>query len=91
MMLSWIANTSQGRMVGDYISTSVRSGANAFPIVAVAPTAPSGGIFNEAMYVPTGGLTVTGGARRAITGPVLAPSGAGRLAAPGPGSPRTAR
>jgi hypothetical protein len=91
MTLSWIANTSQGRMVGDYISTSVRNGANAFPVIAVAPTAPSGGLFNEAMYVPTGGLAVTGGARRALTGPVLAPSGTGRLAAPGPGSPRTVR
>jgi len=89
--LSWIANTSQGRMVGDYISTSVRNGANAFPVIAVAPTAPSGGLFNEAMYVPTGGLAVTGGTRRALTGPVLAPSGTGRLAAPGPGSPRTVR
>ena len=89
--LSWIANTSQGRMVGDYISTSLRNNANAFPVIAVAPTAPSGGLFNEAMYVPTGGLAVTGGARRALTGPVLAPSGTDRLAAPGPGSPRTVR
>jgi hypothetical protein len=90
MTLSWLANTSQGRMVGDYISTSVRNGANAFPIIAVA-SAPTGGTFNEAMYVPTGGLAVTGGARRAVTGPVAAPSGTGRLAAPGPGSARTAR
>jgi hypothetical protein len=86
-----VANTSQGRMVGDYISTSVRNGANAFPVIAVAPTAPSGGTFNEAMYVPTGGLAITGGARRALAGPVLAPSGTGRLAAPGSGSPRRAR
>jgi hypothetical protein len=91
MTLSWIANTSQGRMVGDYISTSIRNGANAFPIIAVAPTAPSGGIFNEAMYVPTGGLQITGGARRALTGPVVAPRGAGRMVGPGPGSAHTAR
>jgi hypothetical protein len=91
MTLSWVANTSQGRMVGDYISTSVRNGANAFPVIAVAPTAPSGGTFNEAMYVPTGGLPITGGARQARTGPMLAPSGTGRLAAQGSGWPRRAR
>jgi hypothetical protein len=90
MTLSWLANTSQGRMVGDYISTSLRNGANAYPIIAVA-NAPSGGLFDEAMYVPTNGLQVTGGARRARTGPVLAASGAGRLTAPEPGSTRTAR
>jgi hypothetical protein len=88
--LSWLANTSQGRMVGDYISTSVRSGANAFPVIAVA-FAPSGSTFNEAMYVPTNGLSISGGARQALTGPVLAPSGTGRLTAPGSGSPRRAR
>jgi hypothetical protein len=43
------------------------------------------------MYVPTGGLAISGGARRARTGPVLAASGAGRLTAPEPGSTRTAR
>jgi hypothetical protein len=89
MTLSWIANTSQGRMVGDYISTSVRSGANAYPVIAVA-FAPSGSTFNEAMYVPTNGLAITGGARRASTGPVLAPS-TGRLPTATPGSQRIAR
>jgi len=90
MTLSWLANTSQGRMVGDYISTSVRNGANAVLVIAVA-NAPTGSTFDEAMYVPTGGRPITGGARRALTGPMLAPSGTGRLATPGPGSPRTAR
>jgi hypothetical protein len=90
MTLSWLANTSQGRMVGDYISTSIRNGANAFPVIAVA-LAPSGSTFNEAMYVPTGGLAVSGGARQAVTGPVAAASGTGRLTAPGLGSPRRAR
>jgi hypothetical protein len=52
-------------MVGDYISTSVRNGTNAFPTVAVAPM---NGVFNEAMYVPTGGLQVAGGARWAVSG-----------------------
>jgi hypothetical protein len=64
MTLSWLANTSQGRMVGDYISTSVPNGGNAWPTIAVA-TAPISGVFDEAMYVPTGGLPISGGARRA--------------------------
>jgi hypothetical protein len=90
MTLSWLANTSQGRMVGDYISTSVRNGANAYPVIAVA-FVPSGSTFDEAMYVPTGGLAISGGARRARTGPVLAPSGTGRLTAPGASQALTAR
>ena len=77
MSLSWLANTSQGRMVGDYLSTSVPNGGRAWPTFAVA-TAPSGGLFNEAMYVPTGGLPISGGTARAsaagvvIAGPTAA-------------------
>ena len=70
MSLSWLANTSQGRMVGDYISTSVPAGGNAWPTIAVA-NAPSGGVFNEAMYVPTGGLPVVGGSRQATNAGVV--------------------
>ena len=83
MTLSWIANTSQGRMVGDYISTSVLPGGRAWPVIAVA-TAPSGGTFNEAMYVPTGGLTIAGGALVSVKNPIYvhAPNG-GRPEAPG--------
>jgi hypothetical protein len=69
MSLSWIANTSQGRMVGDYISTSVRNGSNAYPVIADAK-APSSSTFDEHMSAPTTGLAVTGGALRAQTGPV---------------------
>lgn len=64
MSLSWIPNTSQGRMFGDYISTSVRAGGNAFPIIPIA-AAPSGSTFNMGMFAPTSGLPITGGARRA--------------------------
>jgi len=49
MTLSWLANTSQGRMFGDYISTSVLA------------HAPSGSTFDEAMFAPTGGIPLTGG------------------------------
>jgi hypothetical protein len=72
MNLSWIPNTSQGRMFGDYISTSVLAGGNAYPILPIA-NAPTGSTFDLAMYAPTGGLPVTGGsvtaATPAITGP----------------------
>ncbi|OXM68563.1 hypothetical protein CF165_13550 [Amycolatopsis vastitatis] len=68
MNLSWIPNTSQGRMFGDYISTSVRPGGNAFPVIPIA-TAPSGSTFNQAMFTPAGGLPVTGGTRRATDTP----------------------
>jgi hypothetical protein len=73
MSLSWLANTSQGRMVGDYISTSVLPptlGGRAWPTFAVA-TQPSGGLFAEAMYVPTGGLPISGGTARALVAGVV--------------------
>ncbi|HEV7933728.1 MAG TPA: sialidase family protein [Actinomadura sp.] len=69
MNLSWIANTTQGRMVGDYISTSIVGG-RAWPVIAVA-TAPSGSTFNENMYVPTGGLAITGGALKSAATPLV--------------------
>jgi BNR repeat protein len=56
MSLTWLANTSQGRMVGDYISTSF-SGAPAFPAFEVA-SAPLGTTFNEATFTVKGGLSV---------------------------------
>lgn len=64
MTLSWLASTSQGRMVGDYISTSFAGGV-AHPVFAVA-NAPSGSVFDEAIYTtgaapppPPGAPTVT--------------------------------
>jgi hypothetical protein len=58
MSLTWLPNTSQGFMVGDYISTSF-SGAPAYPAFALA-NAPSGGLFDEATYTVRGGLSVSG-------------------------------
>jgi hypothetical protein len=45
MDLTWIAQTSQGRMVGDYISTSFAAG-SAHPVYAIAK-ALDGGVFVE--------------------------------------------
>ncbi|HZM79463.1 MAG TPA: sialidase family protein [Candidatus Limnocylindrales bacterium] len=70
MTLSWLPNTSQGRMFGDYISTSILNGGNAYPVIPVA-TAPTGSTFHVPMVVPTGGMAITGGALNAEkwTGP----------------------
>ena len=57
MSLTSLANTTQGYMVGDYISTSFL-GAPAYPAFALA-NAPSGGVFDEATYTVRGGLTPT--------------------------------
>ena len=54
MTLSWLADTNQGVMVGDYISTSYVNG-KAHPVFAVA-SANSGTVFNEAIFTSTSGL-----------------------------------
>jgi hypothetical protein len=59
MSLSWLPNTTQGTMVGDYISTSF-SGGPAYSVFAVA-NAPSGSTFDEATYTVRGGLSVGSG------------------------------
>jgi len=52
MTLAWLANTTQGRMVGDYMSTSF-VGTAALPVFALA-NANNGSTFNEAMYTSLG-------------------------------------
>lgn len=64
MTLTWLASTTQGYMVGDYISASF-SGGKAYPVFAVATAPTSGGQFNEAMYSVTSGLKVVGGTHKA--------------------------
>ena len=55
--VTWAADTTQGRMVGDYISTSW-VGSQAFGAFAVA-NEPSGTVFDEQIYVPTGGVSAS--------------------------------
>lgn len=57
---TWLANTNQGYMVGDYISTSIVANGSAYPVFAVA-TPPAATGLNEATFTITGGLPVTGG------------------------------
>ncbi|HEV2424368.1 MAG TPA: sialidase family protein [Terriglobia bacterium] len=56
MHLSWLANTTLGYMVGDYISTSFSNG-KAFGVFAVAQ-AKTGTTYHEAMYTTASGLSV---------------------------------
>ena len=70
MSLTWLPNTSQGFMVGDYVSTSFVGG-RAFPVIEVA-SAPSGGVFDLNTYTVAGGLTAAGPTLRATD---RAPSG----------------
>jgi hypothetical protein len=57
MCLSWLPRTSQGLMVGDYISTSFVNGI-AYPAFAVA-RAPHDDMYDQAIYTVRGGLNVT--------------------------------
>jgi hypothetical protein len=60
MSLSDVANTSQGPMVGDYISTSFTAGGTATTLLAVAN--PHTKAFDQGMYAPASALTVATGA-----------------------------
>ncbi|HEV2347543.1 MAG TPA: hypothetical protein VGS97_25855 [Actinocrinis sp.] len=57
MNLSWLPSTTQGVMVGDYISSSYGSG-TAHGVFEVA-AAPNGTVFNQATYTPAAGLART--------------------------------
>jgi hypothetical protein len=71
---AWLANTNQGPMVGDYISTSFASG-RARPVFASA-TAPNGGVFAEGMFTSsaTAASATAAGTRAASRPPVRATS-----------------
>jgi hypothetical protein len=71
-----IANTSQGRMVGDYISTSFNDSGTVSTVFAVGLPQPTPSTFDEAMYAPTP-LTAAGGNQFAKTGPVVSTGGTG--------------
>jgi hypothetical protein len=76
----WLANTNQGYMVGDYISTSFASG-SARSVFASA-TAPSGGVFAEAMFSsPTGAAPSAARTTRAAVRPPVVSRSSDRPAA----------
>jgi hypothetical protein len=80
MNLGWIASTSQGPMVGDYISTSIDKGL-AYPVFEVA-TAPNGATYNEASYTVTGGLAVQAGSLTARAAGAVLPHDLAQSGAP---------
>ena len=79
MRMSWLPDTSQGRMVGDYISTSF-AGGSAHPVFEVANVPTAGGSdcatatpnCDQATYSPSAGLVMaaSSAARPAVTLPV---------------------
>jgi hypothetical protein len=62
MSTSWLPNTFSGLMVADYISTSYVNG-NAFAAFALAQ-APSGAVFDQAIYTTTNKLAAAAGRAR---------------------------
>jgi hypothetical protein len=81
MTLAWLPNTNQGRMVGDYISTSFNASGTAFPVFEVA-SAPTGGTTcgstgvtcHEATHTVVSGLTAPNGLHAVTQDPVVATS-----------------
>jgi hypothetical protein len=69
MSLDDIAATTQGPMVGDYISTSFNGGGTAATVFAIGKP-HAGSVFDEGMWAPATPLTVASAARatRAATG-----------------------
>ena len=62
MKVSWLANTTQGFMVGDYISTSIAGAGNDATSVYALAQAPTGTLFHEATYASSGTIAkLTGG------------------------------
>jgi len=81
MTLSWLAFTTQGFMVGDYISTSWVNGI-AFPVIAVASSGTPTQNLNEAMFTTSSGLAVSAGGTPTISGASIGPSNLSFVAAP---------
>ena len=74
MKVAWIANTNQGRMVGDYTSTSFTADGKAHPIFSLAKQ-NVGSVFSQRMVSATFDITAPQLTPRAKshTGPVLSP------------------
>jgi hypothetical protein len=82
MTMSWLPDTSQGRMVGDYISTSFGSDGLAHPVFPVARVPTAGGSdcatatpnCDQAAYTPITGLAASGGRAVANDPALFSPS-----------------
>lgn len=58
---TWLAFTTQGYMVGDYISTSILGSSQALTTIAVASFGTGPDNLDEAMFAPSSALDVSGG------------------------------
>jgi BNR repeat protein len=90
MDMDWLPDTTQGRMVGDYLSASFSGGVpHPVYVVANAPSVQSdcssvGAVCDVSMYTASPSLAAHGALRPAIAEPVLSPAGerrAGRTSA----------
>ncbi len=79
MDLTWLPLTSQGYMVGDYISTSFNAAGRAFPVIEVA-NPPAGTLLDVATYTIAGGFGVIA----AGTGTPATQTGAAAISAASP-------
>jgi BNR repeat protein len=79
MTMSWLPNTTQGRMVGDYISTSYDANGLAHPVFAEAYVPTAGGTdcatatpnCNQPLETPSSGLAAAAAATAQASDPVL--------------------
>src|SRR5437660_966736 len=79
MTMSWLPNTTQGRMVGDYMSTSYDASHLAHPVFAEAYVPTAGGTdcatatpnCNQPLETPTTGLAAAAGVTAQPNDPVL--------------------
>lgn len=81
MTLSWLPDTTQGRMAGDYLATSIAPGrSRATPFFALARP-PAGTLFDQAIYAAAPSIkggTARTDARAAARSRMLRPARAGR-------------
>jgi BNR repeat protein len=90
MALSWLPNTTQGRMVGDYISTSFNSGGLAHGFFALAQPPTAGGSdcatatpnCDQALYTTVAGLSLLSGVVVTSSGDHPVPNAASDHAVP---------
>ena len=79
MTMSWLPDTSQGRMVGDYISTSFGADGLARGVFAVANVPTAGGSdcatatpnCDQATYTPSSGLALAAAVNPVVETPVV--------------------
>lgn len=71
--LTWLALTSQGYMVGDYISTAISPGSGQASPTFASANAPSTTLLDEAMFTVPGGVNI-GGDVNTISDPLSATS-----------------